>query len=88
MVALIPASINSKIVRYLLLHWRPDAIAAEVHCGLTTVYRVQPNLFVYGQSIRLKFLTKDPPHRICKSAENAQIHYLEEQPWTQQSEMI
>jgi hypothetical protein len=31
---------------------------------------------------------KDASRRICKSVENALIHYSEEQFWTQQSEMI
>jgi transposase len=88
MVAPIPPSIRSKIVRYLLLHWRPIAIAAEVKCDVTVVYRIQQNLFIYGQSVRPHFHPKGAPRRICKAAENSLFQYLEEQPWTQQKEMI
>jgi hypothetical protein len=88
MIASLSLFINSKIVRYLLLHWRSNVIAAEVYCYLVTVYKVQINLFVYEQSVRLKFHFKDSSRRICKSVENALIQYLEEQSWTQQSEMI
>ncbi len=74
--------INFKLVRYLLLHWRSNAIGAEVHYVVFIVYRVQINLFVYEQSIRLKFHLKDSSHRICKSVENALINYLEKQSWS------
>ncbi len=88
MIVSISVFINFKIVRYLLMHWRSNAIAAEVHCCVVIVYRVQINLFVYEQSIRSKFHLKDSSHRICKSVENVLIRYLEDQLWTQQSEMI
>jgi hypothetical protein len=88
MIVSISIFINFKIVRYLLLHWRSNAIAAEFHCDLIIVYKVQINIFVYKQSIRLKSHFKDSSRRICKSVEIALIQYLEEQLWTQQSEMI
>jgi hypothetical protein len=88
MIVSISIFINFKIVRYLLLHWRSNAIAAEVHCCVVIVYRVQINLFVYEQFIRFKFHLKDSSHRICKSVENVLIRYLEDQFWTQQSEII
>lgn len=49
------APVRSKIVRYLLLHWCPDAIALEVLCSLNTVYNVQENLFIWGSSCRPTF---------------------------------
>ena len=88
MGAPIPTSMRSKIVRYLLLHWRPDAIAAEVHCCVTTVYAVQSNLFIYGSSCRLNIRQKDAPRRISKAMKNDLIRWLKEQPWAQQFEMI
>jgi hypothetical protein len=69
--------INFKIVRYLLLHWRSNVIAAEVHCNLIIVYKVQINLCVYEQSIRFKFSFKKASRRICKSVEKTLIQYLE-----------
>lgn len=41
----VPACIRSRILRHLLLHWHPDAIAQEV----STVYRIQETLFIYRQ---------------------------------------
>ncbi len=35
-------TLRSKILRLLLLHWRSDVIAEEVHCHFTTVYRIRP----------------------------------------------
>jgi hypothetical protein len=61
---------------------------AEVHCHVFVVYRIQINLFVYERFIRSQIHIKDASRRICKNVENALIHYLEEQFWTQQSEMI
>ncbi len=36
------STLRSKILRLLLLHWRSDVIAEEVHCHFTTVYRIRP----------------------------------------------
>jgi hypothetical protein len=36
---------RAKAVRYLLLGWRPDAIADEIHCHQATVYRIKRNLY-------------------------------------------
>jgi transposase len=88
MVAPIPLSIRSKIVRYLLLNWRPDAIVKEVHCSPATVYNVQQNLFIYGQPNRPHFHPIGGPRRICTAVENALFAYLKEQPWIQQQEMV
>ena len=88
MGAPIPTTMRSKIVRYLLLHWRPDAIAAEVHCGLTTVYAIQSNLFIYGSPCRPSIRQKGAPRRVSKAMEDDLIRWLKEQPWAQQSEMV
>jgi hypothetical protein len=88
MIASLSFFIQFKIVRYLLLHWRSNAIAAEVHCHVFVVYKIQINLFVYERFIRSQIHMKDASRSICKSVKNALIHYLEEQLWTQQSEMI
>jgi hypothetical protein len=79
MIALLSSFIQFKIVRYLLLHWRLNAIAAEVHCHVYVVYKIQTNLFIYEQLIR---------SQIHISVEDALTYYLENQFWTQQSEMI
>ncbi len=84
----LPASLRSKILRLLLLHWTPSAIAEEVHCCPATVYNVQENLFMYNSPFRSQFRPKDASRKIFKTAENGLIVYLEEQSWVMQKEMI
>jgi hypothetical protein len=88
MVALIPLFIRTKIVRYLLLNWRLDAIVKKIHCSLVTIYKVQQNLFIYEQFARSHFHSKEVSRRICKAIENSLFKYLEDQSWTQQKKMI
>jgi hypothetical protein len=84
----LPASLRSKILRLLLLHWTPSAIAEEVHCCSATVYNVQENLFMYNSPFRPQFRLKGAPRKVFKTAENGLIAYLEEQPWIMQKEMV
>ena len=37
----LPPALRSRILRLLQLHWRPDAIAAEVHCGVRATLNKQ-----------------------------------------------
>ncbi len=82
------ASLRFKILRLLLLHWTPSAIAEEIHCCPATVYNVQENLFMYNSSFRSQFRFKDASWKIFKIAENDLIVYLEDQSWIMQKEMI
>jgi len=84
----LPASLRSRILRLLLLHWCPKDIAEEVHCHFDTVYRIQENLFMYGSPFRPQFRPKGAPRKVFKAAENGLIAYLEEQPWAMQKEMV
>ena len=84
----LPPHIRSRIVRYLLLHWRPDNIAEEVHCHIATVYRIQENLFVYGSAYRPQFRPKGAPRVIHDAAAESLAGYIERQPWAMQKEMV
>jgi len=84
----LPASLRSRILRLLLLHWAPWTIAEEVHCCSATVYNIQENLFMYNSSFRSQFRLKEAPRKMFKTAENDLIAYLEEQSWIMQKEMI
>ncbi len=84
----LPASLRSKILRLLLLHWAPWAIAEEVHCCPATVYNIQENLFMYNSPFRPQFRPKGAPRKVFKAAENGLIAYLEDQPWAMQKEMV
>lgn len=72
----------------LLLHWRPDAIAEEVHCCVQTVYNIQNNLFMYGSAYKPQFRPKGGPRTLHKAAEEYLLKYVEEQPWAIQKEMV
>ena len=84
----LPASLRSKIIRLLLLQWRPDTIAEEVHCCTATVYSMQESLFIYGSAYRPQFRPKGAPRKISKAAEDSLMHYLSEQPWALQKELV
>ncbi len=84
----LPASLRFRILRLLLLHWCPKAIAEEVHCHFDIVYRIQKNLFMYGSPFRSQFRPKGAPRKVVKAAENGLIVYLEEQSWVMQKEMV
>ena len=81
-------ALRSKIVRYILLQWRPDLIAAEVHCHVATVYRIYESLFIYKTPFKPQIRPKGRPRKLCLAAEDSLIQYIEERPWAQQKEMI
>ena len=81
-------SICSQIFRYLLLHWKPDAIVETVHCCVKTVYNIEENLFMYGSPYRLQFRSKGGPRKLHTAAEKSLVKYFEDQPWAQQKEMV
>ena len=84
----LPQPIRSGIVRYLLLHWTPQAISEELHCHKTTVYRIQENLFIYGSPFRPHFRTTGRPRAMHQAAKESLLEYVEHQPWAIQKEMV
>lgn len=87
MVEALPASMRSRIIRFLFRHWRPDAIAKEVGCSVTTVYEYQENLFMYGSISAPRRRRLGRPCKITIAAGDSLIEYLERYPWTYQKEM-
>ena len=81
-------ALRSKILRLLLLHWIPSAIAEEVHCHRNTVYTMQENLFMYDSPFRPQFRPKSAPRKVFPAAEDFLITYLKQQPWAMQKEMM
>ena len=80
--------IRSRIVRYLLLHWRFEAIAKEVHCNLSIVYRIQESLFVWDSPFKFSFRFQGRLRNVIKAVEKSLMKYLEKQSWALQKEMI
>lgn len=60
--SLAPA-LRATTFRLPLLDWRHDTIA-EIHCHPATVYRIYPNLFLYGTLSRPQFLPKGTSHAL------------------------
>ena len=88
MPCILPPTIRARIVRLLLLQWRPDAIANAVNCGISTVYLIQQNLFVYGTPFRPVFRPAGAPRKVSIAAENSMMEYLGEYPWAMQNELV
>ena len=84
----LPPAIRARIVRLLLLQWRPDAIAAAVNCGVSTIYRIQENLFIYGSPFKPSFRPIGGPRKVSTAAENSMMEYLKEYPWAMQNELV
>ena len=61
MIGPLPAAIRFRIVRLLLLHWQPVAIAEEVHCCSRTVYSMLENIFMYSSPFKPQFRPKGGP---------------------------
>ncbi len=79
---------RSKVVRYLLLRWRPEAIANEVQCHVSTVYDMRRRLWLYG-SISTPFRhTMSYPRKITREDEKRFINFLIRNPTANQREMI
>ena len=48
----LPAPKRARILRCLLLGWRPDAIAEECNVTERTVFRIEENLLRYGSIVK------------------------------------
>ena len=79
---------RAKAVRYLLLGWKPDAVAREVHCHRATIYRIEASLYTWGSAIKPHFRLKGQPRKLPPANEEALIQYLVRFPTAVQSEMV
>jgi transposase len=71
---------RAKAVRYLLLGWRPDAIASEIRCHLVTVYRMERNLYIWGSATKPRIRTIGQPRKLTPADEEALFSYLTRYP--------
>jgi len=78
----LPPSLRARILRFLLLGWRPDAIALEVHYGIRVVYNIEENLFIYGSLFRPQFRPKGAPRKITEVAKNSIAEFLNKRPYS------
>ncbi|KAL4860806.1 hypothetical protein BDV12DRAFT_181088 [Aspergillus spectabilis] len=70
------ASDRAAICRYLILGWKPEAIAAEVQVSKRRVERIQHNLIGHGSVRKPRFRALGRPHKLSKADEDALFQYL------------
>lgn len=81
-----------KIVRYILLGWRPEAIAEEIGCSNQSVRRIEKNWVLYSQTSKTP-VNKGRPCKIPKEAVDDLFAWIdsfvstEERLFLHQSEM-
>jgi len=64
-------SLRARILRFLLLGWRPNTITLEVHYSTRVVYNIEQNLFMYSSSFRPQFRPKGGPRKVTKAAKDS-----------------
>ena len=80
-------ALRSKVIRLLLLQWRPEAIAKTVHCSWRTVYNIQESLLIYGTAYAPSHRPNGRPMKMTKAMEESLLAYLDRYPWAFQSEL-
>ena len=67
---------RAQILRYLLLGWRPGAIAEE--CGVCqhVVYKMKENLMRYGSIRRPQYRSLGRPSKLTEADKNALLESL------------
>jgi hypothetical protein len=78
---------RAKTVRYLLLRWRPEDIAREVHCHAHTIYNMRRSLWLYGSPSRPFRHTVGCPRKMTAADEKKLIDFLVRTPTANQEEM-
>ncbi|KAL8799946.1 MAG: hypothetical protein Q9182_005516 [Xanthomendoza sp. 2 TL-2023] len=86
-MTLLPTAICTKLVRYLLLKWTPDAIAAELNVGRSTVYELEGNIYRYGSSKRPPRAAKGRSSKLTVAARKALFSFIAANPTASQQEM-
>ncbi len=69
-------------------HWRPDAVAKDAHCSVSTGYRWERNLAIYGDTV----IPREKYHQgryssLSPAALEALIEYQRRNPWLYQPEL-
>jgi hypothetical protein len=85
MPAPIASAIRARIVRFLLLGWRPEDIAPETNCDQRTVYTIRECMFMYGSPLPPRRRTLGAPRLVTVAAEKALGEYIADHPWAQQN---
>ena len=84
----IPPAKRAQILRYLLLAWRPDAIAEECHVSSSTVYNIERNLMLYGSTAKPRYRQLRRSPKLSEADKQALFECLLREGWRQQDEMV
>ena len=69
-------------------HWRPDAVAKNVHVSVATAYRWERNIAIYGDTVLpRRYCHQGRPRSLSPAALEALLEYLRQKPWLYQDEM-
>ena len=72
----LPSSKRARIVRYLQLGWRPDAITKELSIGLRTVYDAESNIARYGSVVKPLYTRLGRPPKFTEADKEAILELL------------
>ena len=72
----LPSPKRARIIRYLQLRWRPDAIAKELSIGLRTVYDAKSNIARYGSVIKPLYTRFRRPSKFTNADKEAMLKLL------------
>lgn len=81
-------ALRSQIVRLISTWWTDQAIAKELHVGLTSVSRIHRNLRMYGSPTKPQLRPRGCPRKITIAGEESLLEFLRRQPWAQLDEMV
>ena len=76
-----------RILRFLMLGWRPDVIASECRVHFVTVYRMRSNLAMYGGPRAPQLRRLGRTRRLTVADEEALLENLLVEGWRLQDEM-
>src|SRR2546430_12185280 len=84
----LPNDVHARVLRYLLLGWRPDMIAEECKIFRSTVYTIESCLLQHG-SIRTPYWkTLGRPRWLTIADEDALFEVLLHEGWMYQDEIV
>ena len=72
----LPSPKRARIIRYLQLRWRPDAIAKELSIGLRTIYDIESNIARYRSVVKPLYTRLRQPPKITKADKEAVLELL------------
>ncbi len=79
---------HAQILRYLLLEWRPGAIAEECGVCQCVVYKMKENLMRYSSIRQSQYQSLSRPSKLSEADKNALLESLLHEEWRYQDKMV